>query len=58
MRSTTARRPSAPACAQGDVIVAADGHDLAGLSQQASVDRVKGPPGSQVRLTWVRDGRR
>jgi carboxyl-terminal processing protease len=25
---------------QGDVIVAADGHDLAGLSQQESVDRV------------------
>jgi carboxyl-terminal processing protease len=43
---------------QGDVIVAADGHDLAGLSQQESVDRVKGPPGSQVRLTWVRDGKR
>jgi carboxyl-terminal processing protease len=43
---------------QGDVIVAADGHDLAGLSQQASVDRVKGPPGSQVRLTWVRGGKR
>jgi carboxyl-terminal processing protease len=39
---------------EGDVIVAADGHDLAGLSQQESVDRVKGPPGSQVRLTWVR----
>ena len=43
---------------QGDVIVAADGHDLAGLSQQESVDRVKGPPGSEVRLTWVRDGKR
>ena len=42
----------------GDVIVAADGRDLAGLSQQESVDRVKGPPGSQVRLTWVRGGKR
>ena len=42
---------------QGDVIVAADGHPLAGLSQQESVDRVKGPPGSAVRLTWVRDGK-
>jgi carboxyl-terminal processing protease len=43
---------------QGDVIVAADGHDLAGLSQQESVGRVKGPPGSQVRLTWVRGAKR
>ena len=43
---------------QGDVIVSADGHDLAGLSQQESVDRVKGPPGSEVRLTWVREGKR
>ena len=42
---------------QGDVIVSADGHRLAGLSQQESVDRVKGPPGSEVRLTWVRDGK-
>jgi carboxyl-terminal processing protease len=42
----------------GDVIVAADGHALAGLSQQESVDMVKGPPGSQVRLTWVRGGKR
>jgi carboxyl-terminal processing protease len=32
---------------QGDVIVAADGHDLAGLSQQESVDRVKGPPAAR-----------
>ena len=29
-----------------------------GLSQQESVDLVKGPPGSQVRLTWVRGGKR
>jgi len=43
---------------QGDVIVAADGHDLAGLSQQDSVDRVKGPPGSSVKLTWIHDGKK
>jgi carboxyl-terminal processing protease len=42
----------------GDVIVAADGHDLAGMPQDASVALVKGPPGSDVRLTWIRDGRR
>ena len=42
----------------GDVIVAADGHDLAGMSQDASVALVKGPPGSAVKLTWIRDGRR
>src|SRR5512132_2002076 len=42
----------------GDVIVAADGHALAGKSQEASVALVKGPPGSQVRLTWIRGGRR
>jgi carboxyl-terminal processing protease len=42
----------------GDVVVAADGHDLAGMSQQRSVDLVKGPPGSHVRLTWLRDGKR
>ncbi|HEX5898652.1 MAG TPA: S41 family peptidase [Solirubrobacteraceae bacterium] len=42
----------------GDVIVAADGHDLAGKSQEASVALVKGPPGSAVRLTWIRGGRR
>jgi carboxyl-terminal processing protease len=41
-----------------DVIVAADGRALRGLSQQASVALIKGPPGSRVRLTSVRDGRR
>jgi carboxyl-terminal processing protease len=42
----------------GDVIVAANGRDLAGMSQEASVALVKGPPGSEVRLTWIHDGRR
>jgi carboxyl-terminal processing protease len=43
---------------QGDVIVAAGGRSLAGMSQQQSVGLVKGPPGSEVRLTWLRDGKR
>jgi carboxyl-terminal processing protease len=42
----------------GDVIVAADGKNLAGKSQQESVALVQGPPGSDVRLTWLRDGRK
>jgi carboxyl-terminal processing protease len=42
----------------GDVIVAADGKDLAGKSQQESVSLVQGPPGSDVRLTWLRDGKK
>src|SRR3954471_16379167 len=42
----------------GDVIVAADGRDLAGKSQQDSVSLVQGPPGSDVRLTWLRDGKK
>jgi carboxyl-terminal processing protease len=42
----------------GDVIVEADGKPLKGLSQDAAVALVKGPPGSEVRLTWLRDGRR
>jgi len=42
----------------GDVIIAADGKDLAGKSQQESVSLVQGPPGSDVRLTWLRDGRK
>ena len=42
----------------GDVIVAADDHDLAGRSQEESVSLVQGPPGSEVRLTWLRDGKK
>jgi carboxyl-terminal processing protease len=42
----------------GDVIIAANGRDLAGMSQEESVSLVKGPPGSEVKLTWVDDGRR
>jgi carboxyl-terminal processing protease len=43
---------------RGDVIVAADGKNLAGKSQQESVSLVQGPPGSDVRLTWLRDGKK
>ncbi|HSD79308.1 MAG TPA: PDZ domain-containing protein, partial [Solirubrobacteraceae bacterium] len=43
---------------EGDVIVAADGRSLRGRRQEASTALIKGPSGSDVRLTWVRDGRR
>ncbi len=42
----------------GDVIVAAGPKPLRGLSQDAAVALVKGPPGTDVRLAWVRDGKR
>lgn len=43
---------------EGDVIVAADGRSLKGRRQEASSALIKGPPGTDVRLTWLRDGRR
>jgi carboxyl-terminal processing protease len=43
---------------RGDVIVSADGKPLRGRSQEQAVSLVKGPAGTEVRLTWVRDGRR
>jgi carboxyl-terminal processing protease len=42
----------------GDVIVAAGGRPLQGLNQNASTALIKGPPGSDVRLTWLHDGQR
>jgi carboxyl-terminal processing protease len=42
----------------GDVIIAANGRNLAGMSQEESVALVKGPPGSEVKLTWLSDGKR
>jgi carboxyl-terminal processing protease len=42
----------------GDVIVAAGPKPLRGLSQDAAVALVKGPPGTDVRLAWVRGGKR
>ena len=42
----------------GDVIVSADGKSLEGRTQQDSVSLVQGPAGSDVRLAWLRDGKR
>ncbi|MEZ5123898.1 MAG: S41 family peptidase [Solirubrobacterales bacterium] len=42
----------------GDLIVAAGGHDLAGLSSKASSARIRGPEGTDVKLVIVRDGQR
>ncbi len=42
----------------GDVIVAAGAKPLRGLSQDAAVALVKGPPGTDIRLAWMRDGKR
>ena len=42
----------------GDVIVAAGGRPLRGVKQDAAIALVKGPAGSEVRLTWIHDGRR
>ncbi|MGZ4269846.1 MAG: S41 family peptidase [Solirubrobacteraceae bacterium] len=42
----------------GDVIVQAGSRRLRGLSQDAAVALVKGPPGTDVRLAWERRGRR
>ena len=39
---------------KGDLIVAAGGHALAGRSQDESVSFIKGPPGTQVKVTWLR----
>jgi carboxyl-terminal processing protease len=39
---------------QGDVVVSANGRKLAGLSADAAVALVKGPPGTDVRLGIVR----
>ena len=42
----------------GDLIVAVAGRSLEGVAQNDAVDRIKGPPGSDVRLTWRRGTRR
>ena len=53
--------PGSPAAAAGiragDVFVAADGKSLAGVSGDVATSRVKGPEGTEVRLTIVRDGK-
>jgi carboxyl-terminal processing protease len=38
----------------GDLIVAAGGRDLMGRNQDEAVSFIKGPPGSQVKVTWTR----
>jgi carboxyl-terminal processing protease len=43
----------------GDVVVAADGHDLEGRGSDESVSFIKGRPGTQVKVTWLHgDARR
>jgi carboxyl-terminal processing protease len=42
----------------GDVIVEAAGKSLAGLNQNASTALIKGPPGSDILIGWLHDGRR
>ncbi|HEX2103823.1 MAG TPA: S41 family peptidase [Solirubrobacteraceae bacterium] len=44
--------------APGDIVVAAAGHDLTGRSQDESVSFIKGPPGTEVKVTWLHDGAR
>lgn len=41
----------------GDIITAADGRPLRGRSEQISVTLIKGPPGTDVRLTFLHRGR-
>lgn len=41
----------------GDVIVAVDGRSLAGKAARGGADRIKGPSGTEVRLTISRDGK-
>jgi carboxyl-terminal processing protease len=43
---------------KGDVIVEAAGRRLAGRPSQESVSLIKGPPGSRVRIAWLREGKR
>jgi carboxyl-terminal processing protease len=42
---------------QGDVITAAKGKTLKGLSSQRSTQLIKGPPGSEIQLTYQRKGK-
>jgi carboxyl-terminal processing protease len=42
---------------KGDLIVEAAGHQLNGRNSDEAVSFIKGPPGSQVRVTWLRDGK-
>jgi len=54
-----AKSPAAKAgVREQDVIVAADGKQLAGRPQDAATGLIKGPKGTAVRLTLERDGKR
>src|SRR4029077_4628060 len=41
---------------KGDVVIAVNGKSLKGRKQEESVSLVKGPPGSDARLTWLHNG--
>ena len=41
-----------------DLVVEAAGHKLSGRNSDEAVSFIKGPPGSQVRVTWERGGKR
>ena len=43
---------------KGDLVVEAAGHKLSGRNSDEAVSFIKGPPGSQVRVTWERGGKR
>ena len=42
----------------GDIVVEAAGRPLTGRNQDESVSFIKGPPGTRVKITWARGGRR
>jgi carboxyl-terminal processing protease len=42
----------------GDIVIEAGGKPLKGRSQDESVSFIKGPPGTQVKVTWLHEGRR
>jgi len=41
---------------QGAVVTAVDGHPIAGESSESATARIKGPPGTSVRLTLIEPG--
>jgi carboxyl-terminal processing protease len=41
----------------GDIVTAAGGRSLAGMAEQDAVALVKGPPGTDVKLSWLHDGK-
>jgi len=43
---------------KGDIVVEAAGHKLSGRTSDEAVSFIKGPPGSEVKVTWERGGKR